>query len=508
MKACALDWDTTRPWKECPFSIKWHQWWSKVSASFLLKFYLEAMPQWVRQTLGRGDLSGLSSNRQDPRIGVYIDVVTKPETVARYVGSATGTSSDRRSDRGLWSRLGDYHCCAKKGALNGPIIDSNSAHLTAIMDPINKMDLRIMAIFADGTPIPYITSLETVMVLFFGCCKTSYSVWRPEALAELVKAVRPHQVSDECEPLNGTLPSKQGCRRRAHLVDPECAWCHRTPKQRFEAGEETGCNKWRSLEVSEPDKGIICNRCASYRFLNKVLPPPHVLETSINLKQEPQRCDSCFRVQPVDETGKAIRGGTWEVVRFRQNYGRRLCEKCFRHNEKYREDPPPEEWDSTRAHPCANCGSFFGGKAWRLKDGTLRCQACAMYFRLNKRERDFANSKSRVQTHFWIPVYLSHGYMLTEEQQQVALADYEALVRRSQAAAGGLLPAPVSSSVQNPLSTASTRGPPSASNDPRSVGSRLDAHVSSYGNTAAPEQPDQTNVVPSRQRSRKRKAAD
>lgn len=158
-------------------------------------------------------------------------------------------------------------------------------------------------------------------------------------------------------------------------------------------------------------------------------------------------------------------------------------------------------------HPCANCGLLYGGQAWRLVDRTLRCQVCAAHFRLQKRERDFTKSKSRVQTHHWIPDYLRCGYMLTEEQKQVALTNYETLVR-SQAAAAGLLPASVSSSVQSPLATASIRGLPSASNDPSSAGRRLSAHVFSHGDIAASAQPDQTYVAPSHQRSRKRKAAD
>ena len=267
-----------------------------MSESHLLKVYLDAIPQWVRRELGRGDVSGLSKHWKNPRIGVYIDIVTKP---------ATGTSSKIPSGRGLWSRLGGYQRCADKGALNGPIEDKSSAHLNAIMNPINKMDLRIIAVFADDIPVPYVLSLETVMILFFGCCKTSSSSWRSEALIKLVKSVEPDQVNKHCEPLNGTLPSRQTCdRRRARVVDPQCAHCHRTREQRLEDGETKCCNKWLTLDVSQPDMSLLCLRCAEYRYNNKILPPPHVLEKGINMgKSGSQKCDACFRVQPADEAG-------------------------------------------------------------------------------------------------------------------------------------------------------------------------------------------------------------
>ena len=107
-----------------------------------------------------------------------------------------------------------------KGVPMKPNNDQSTAHVAAIMDPRNKMDLRIIATFAKGIPLPYVTSLETVMILYLGSCKASPSASRSENLIRLLKAARPDNVYSKYAPLNGTLPSMQGCRRRAHIVDP------------------------------------------------------------------------------------------------------------------------------------------------------------------------------------------------------------------------------------------------------------------------------------------------
>ncbi len=50
-------------------------------------------------------MSGLSKHWKNPRMGVYIDIVTKPEAVAHTSGLLQVETLKKRSGRGLWLRL-------------------------------------------------------------------------------------------------------------------------------------------------------------------------------------------------------------------------------------------------------------------------------------------------------------------------------------------------------------------------------------------------------------------
>ncbi|KAL8727039.1 MAG: hypothetical protein Q9181_005845 [Wetmoreana brouardii] len=143
VKASAEQWDMTRPWKDCAFSKRWHLWWTKVDAVFLIGELLGAIPTRVRRLLGRQTLDknallGLPDSWRDSRMGVYVDILEYGAgPFGIYTGSATSQAAPSESQRGLWIRVRYYSSKAEAGEDRLREREHENAHMKGVANPDN-----------------------------------------------------------------------------------------------------------------------------------------------------------------------------------------------------------------------------------------------------------------------------------------------------------------------------------------------------------------------------------
>ncbi|KAL8885931.1 MAG: hypothetical protein Q9215_006283 [Flavoplaca cf. flavocitrina] len=394
MKACADEWDPSRGFAESAFAARWHRWWKQVGGDAAIATYLPAISSQVQQRLGKKVLTKKNLLQlpqcydESRRMGVYIDVVEKTvlDTVGLYVGSGT-------SEKGMWGRVSSYFRLRRLGrsGLHGAQV--GNAHCEAVVDPNNRINLRAIAKFAEKTPVAFVLSLETVMILFFDACKKGFTQgYRPEELLRLLKESRQDMLdpAESWESLNGTLPSKQRLqtwpRGPNGAKGAACDHCSRTAEDRKIREKKCGI-RWFSADRESP--GVMrlcefCHRCLTTKgklpsadMLTKYLAQP-VWDFSKHVKKDAENptCSVCL----IEGTTKATR------VRYNVKLDRLICKTCYKRIYRSGELPPPSYRSLQQLStpmPCGNCGNFLATmRTWCCTMGEpsgLRCGRCWHY---------------------------------------------------------------------------------------------------------------------------------
>lgn len=342
------------------------RWWSflgRVDREFLVKTFLDAVPDQVKEILGRRHVDTqalLSLPREWRRVYnpvVYGDFVTGPHGVRPYIGSACGKDG--------WHARAQGYVYAKR---RGRSFEAARAHLKLGLRADCELNLRVIAKFARDIPRPYVLSFETVMMFYTrSVLFEPASQFLPVSTKALADKITPLDLPDfpwgEGQGLNRALSINQG---RCWQPNSKkiCVDCKTTTAVRIADGLK-GATKWYTAVAGQMQMSYVCRKCYRGRKDNGKEADGNPLG---------KKCEVCPSVN--------------SSVCVRPVVDRALCHLCWEFIQKFSRDPAPALWDVTGDRPCSNCNTLLSLR-WRIskQDGSLRCSPCAVYFNAHKCER-------------------------------------------------------------------------------------------------------------------------